>query len=188
MRSLRLKHQLKSQGSSGADTEELIKLAALLERAEIPALDKSEKQKIASAIGFGYSPHRKAFIRTWEGAAAILIIFIMVLAQTATPGSALYPVRKGGQKVRSAVHKVVPFVPEDRHSSEDDHHSGDSRHGGDDNGRHRGGASGGDNSGRGSSGSGGSDDSSSSGSSGDGSGHSGSGSESGDHSGKSEDD
>jgi uncharacterized membrane protein YgcG len=137
--SLRLARQLRSQDSSKTEADELARLAKSLGNVELAALSKAEKQKIASDIGIGYVPYRKAFVRTWEGAVAVLVIFILLIARTAEPGSALYSVRKGGQKVRSAVHKVVPVIPEDDHSTE-------TRHGSDDNGPSRT-----DNSGRGSS-------------------------------------
>lgn len=177
-----LKRRFDAEATSKAEAKELWDLAQQIEALDLPTLDKATKARIASDIGFGYHPYRKTFARSWEGAMAVLVIMVLVFAQSAKPGSALYAVKSGTDKVRTVVTQNVPLLDrfDDSPQHEDNHNAGtddnkdkgtnsvpsDSSHGSGSNDPGTSGGGTGDSSGQGSSGS----DSTSSGlSSGDGS-------------------
>jgi hypothetical protein len=118
------------------EARELRAFARLIEELDLPTLDKETKSRIATDIGFGYHPYRKTFARSWEGAIAVLVVMVLVFAQSAKPGSALYAIKRGTDKVRTAVTHNVPllnrFDDSPRHndsSGKDDTNSNDSRQG-----------------------------------------------------------
>ena len=160
--------------SSTPEAQELRELARQIKALDLPTLAKGTKSRIARDIGFGYHPYRKTFARSWEGAVAVLLVMVLVFAQSAKPGSALYSVKRGTNKVRTVVTQNVPLLdrfddspqPDDNRSGKANTKAEDSHQGGSSDGS--GSSSGLDNSSKqGSSGSGSTD--SGSGSSGSGS-------------------
>jgi hypothetical protein len=111
--------------ASKAEAKELRALARQIKKLDIPALDKETKSRIASDIGFGYHSHRKTFVRSWEGAVAALLVIILVFAQSAKPGSALYSVKRGTDKVKMVITQNVPLLDrfDDSPGSEDSHNT-----------------------------------------------------------------
>jgi|GEM_PF-1443695 len=105
-----LKRQFSTETTSKAEAQELRSLVQQIEALDLPTLDKTTKSRIASDIGFGYHPYRKTFARSWEGAIAVLVVMVLVFAQSAQPGSALYGVKRGTEKVRTAVTQNVPLL------------------------------------------------------------------------------
>ncbi len=110
MKRLTFKRQLKKQVTSKTESKELLSLARQIEALELPTLSKSAKSQIADDIGFAYHPYRKTFVRSWAGAMAVLAITVLVFAQSAKPGSALYSTRKVSDKVRTTITHNVPLL------------------------------------------------------------------------------
>lgn len=110
MRRFMLKRQLNTLAQSPAEAAQLARLARAIGDVELPRLSPGSKAAIAHDIGFGYHPHHKAFIRSWEGALTILVVMVLTFAQSARPGSALYSVKKGTDKVRTALIQNIPLL------------------------------------------------------------------------------
>lgn len=110
MKRLLLKHQLNASATSKAEAAQLAALAHTISHVELPRLSAGAKAAIARDIGFSYHPHRRAFVRSWEGVMAIFVVMILTFAQSARPGSALYSVKKGTDKVRTALIQNIPLL------------------------------------------------------------------------------
>lgn len=89
-------------------------IVAQLSEIDIPKLDKTTKSRIAADIGFKNRTHRHAVAYGWSASAAVFLMVVLVFAQSAQPGSALYLVRKSSQKVRTVVHDALPFIPDEK--------------------------------------------------------------------------
>jgi hypothetical protein len=117
MKLFNLKRQLRAASSLGDEPKQLAAIARQISGIEMPALDKTAKREIAAQIGFGRQRRQLALVRRWESAVAVLVIVLLVFAQSAKPGSALYSVRKGTNSVRSFVQDKVPFIDNSGHDS-----------------------------------------------------------------------
>lgn len=117
MKNLRLKHQLKNDGASQQEAEALSYTAAQMRHLDVPDLRLEAKSRIANEVGFNYNPHRQSIIRVWQTAIALLLIIVVVFAQSAQPGSAFYRVKQGSDKVESIV-RSLPLIPDEKPSVE----------------------------------------------------------------------
>lgn len=71
----------------------------------LPTLDKKTKQAIAREIGFGRQPFIWAHPRLSlaAGSLATMMVAIVLVAQSAKPGTTLYQVKRGSEQVRVLV-------------------------------------------------------------------------------------
>lgn len=99
MKNFRLKRQLQKAEGSRLEAVELSTLAGAIERAnpEIK-LTKAEKSQIAQVIGFNRSHSRTERVASFSTAMAIVLVVVMA-AQSALPGSALYGVKRSSETV-----------------------------------------------------------------------------------------
>jgi len=116
----------KAQNSKKQEFEGFADIVEQLSKIDLPKLDKATKARIAVDIGFKNHPHHRAFTYGWSATAAIFLVTILVFAQTAQPGSALYSVRKSSQKVRMIIHETLPFIPDEKTNQIDDSHRNES--------------------------------------------------------------
>ena len=96
-----LRNQLKDMGSSKDESRRLADLANEL-NSITPPLGKATKNRIANEIGFKPTNTIPKLRLSLAGAMAIFVMLI-VLAQSATPGSVLYALKRGSEEVRVLV-------------------------------------------------------------------------------------
>lgn len=120
MNQSKLARDLQKAGASKRQARDLSDVAKQINTVDIPGLSPAAKSRIAYDIGFGYNPYRRAFGYAWKGAAAFAVLMIIVLAQPAKPGSALYSVKRGTDKVKSFLQEAIPFIGDDKDDSNDD--------------------------------------------------------------------
>lgn len=114
----KLTRDLQKAGASKRQARDLSEVAGKINDVDIPHLSSDAKARIANDIGFGYNPYRRAMGYAWKGAAAFAVLMIIVLAQPAKPGSALYSVKRGTDKVKSFVQEAIPFIGDDKNDDD----------------------------------------------------------------------
>lgn len=101
MKNIFLKRQLERQGASTKDATELAGVSDELKDV-IPNLDPKAKKQIAQEIGF--KPVRVSNSFRWAtGGAFVSLLALVVVAQSAQPGSVLYALKRGTEEVRVIV-------------------------------------------------------------------------------------
>jgi hypothetical protein len=113
MNQSKLARDLQKAGASKREARDLSAVAGKINDVVIPHLSPDAKARIANDIGFGYNPYRRAMGYAWKGAAAFAVLMIIVLAQPAKPGSALYSVKRGTDKVKTFLQDTIPFIGDD---------------------------------------------------------------------------
>ena len=98
MKNIFLKRQLKQQGASAKDVKDLAGVSSELKDAA-PNLDPKVKKQIAEKIGF--KPVRVSNGFRWAtGGAFASLLTLVIVAQSAQPGSVLYALKRGTEEVR----------------------------------------------------------------------------------------
>lgn len=93
MRDYILKRQLKAEGASRREAEELSKLAGRLDRMPVPHLSREAKAGIARDLGI--RPHgRPLEMRLVFSGAMAALLAVVIVSQHASPSSPLYEVRQ----------------------------------------------------------------------------------------------
>jgi hypothetical protein len=101
MKNLLLRRELKRQGATSKDAESMLSIAQVLSL-DVPSLPAEVKKQIAHDIGF--KPQRQIIKPRFAiaGATAAFVVLI-VLSQSAQPGSTLYALKRGSEEVRTVV-------------------------------------------------------------------------------------
>lgn len=99
-----LKAELYSSGGAPKQIDEYLKTADIVKKAGLPRLRRRSKKQLARQLGVSFwdRPHLKPLLMTTTSFATLIVI-VIVMAQNAKPGSALYLLKRGSENVRVLV-------------------------------------------------------------------------------------
>lgn len=99
-----LKAELYSSGGVPKQIDEYIKTAGQIKKAGVPKLSRRSKRRLARQLGVSrwHRPSLKPLLLASSTLVAMLVI-VIVLAQTAKPGSVLYLLKRGSENARALV-------------------------------------------------------------------------------------
>lgn len=103
MSDLKLRAELHEQASRPEIADDLAELAAKMSASDVPHLSKRAKKAIASHIGIARQPlWRRPSVLALSGSFAAIVLLV-VIAQSAQPGSVLYALKRGTENARATV-------------------------------------------------------------------------------------
>ncbi len=110
-----LRKQLRDLGASASESEQLSRLAQQLSVQDLPKLSSKTRAEIANIPGKRWQIHIYKFA---AGGIAAMFIGVLFFAQSALPGSWLYGVKRGGEKIRAIIQPDYTETLIDKRSDE----------------------------------------------------------------------